>query len=174
VSFEVAVLTHSQRRLEHLCRVARDEAPPDRWGAYLFAIFDVLEAEDFAGYGGTALDGEEARSCPTSSGPRTRSPMVRREPVPSRAGPAPAPPASDLPDGPPGCLPPGWFGTATVAPGCCTAPSVSKQPHASTTPEDADAGHGDLLTGRRVGAEGGVVGRPLRRAVSADAAGEKR
>jgi hypothetical protein len=58
------VLTHSRRRLENLCRVAPDEVPTERWGAYLFATFDVLDAEDFAGYGWTTLDGEDAPLLP--------------------------------------------------------------------------------------------------------------
>jgi hypothetical protein len=58
--FEVAVLTHSQWRLDNLCRVAREEVPTECWGAYLVATFEALETEDFAGYGWTTLDGEEA------------------------------------------------------------------------------------------------------------------
>jgi hypothetical protein len=42
------VLTHSARRLEHLCRVARDELERERWDAYLFATVDALGAEDAA------------------------------------------------------------------------------------------------------------------------------
>jgi hypothetical protein len=63
-SFEVAVLSHSGQRLENLCRVARDEVPPSRWGAYLFATFEALEAEDVAGYGWTTPDGEEVPLLP--------------------------------------------------------------------------------------------------------------
>jgi len=63
-TFEVAVLTHSQRRLENLCRAVRDEVAPSRWGAYLFAMFAALAAEDFAGYGWTTPDGEEAPLLP--------------------------------------------------------------------------------------------------------------
>jgi hypothetical protein len=63
-SFEVVVLTHSARRLEHLGRVARDELEGARWDAYLFATFGALEAEDAAGGGWTTLDGEEVRLLP--------------------------------------------------------------------------------------------------------------
>ena len=58
------MLTHSRRRLENLCRVARDEVPSERWDAYLFATFEALEADDFAGYGWTTLEGEEAPLLP--------------------------------------------------------------------------------------------------------------
>ena len=40
--------------------MARDEVPSSRWDAYLLATFEALAAEDFAGYGWTTLDGEEA------------------------------------------------------------------------------------------------------------------
>src|SRR5262249_52600790 len=56
-TFEVTVLTHSRRRLENLCRVARDEIERERWDAYLFATFDALEAEDAAEGGWTTLEG---------------------------------------------------------------------------------------------------------------------
>lgn len=46
-SFEVLVLTHSQRRLQELWRTARDEVPPERWGAYSFGTFDLLEPRSF-------------------------------------------------------------------------------------------------------------------------------
>jgi hypothetical protein len=68
-SFEVAVLTHSARRLENLCRVARDELDKERWGAYLFATFEVLDAEDAAGGGWTTLDGEEVPLLPDAVWP---------------------------------------------------------------------------------------------------------
>jgi len=35
-----------QRRLEHSCRVAGDEVPSSRRGAYIFATFEALEAEE--------------------------------------------------------------------------------------------------------------------------------
>jgi hypothetical protein len=47
-SFEVLVLTHSQGRLQQLWRVARDEVPPERWGAYSFGTFDLLGPAGFA------------------------------------------------------------------------------------------------------------------------------
>jgi len=70
----VAALTHSRRRLENLCRVARDEVPTERWGAYLFATFEALEAEDFAGYGWTTLDGEEVPLLPDGVWPEEPEP----------------------------------------------------------------------------------------------------
>ena len=45
--FEVLVLTHSRPRLQQLWRVARDEVPPERWGAYSFGTFDLLEPRRF-------------------------------------------------------------------------------------------------------------------------------
>jgi hypothetical protein len=63
-SFEVVVLTHSARRLEHLCRVAGDELERERWDAYLLASFGVLDAEDVAAGGRTTLDGEEVPLLP--------------------------------------------------------------------------------------------------------------
>jgi hypothetical protein len=69
-SFEVAVLTHSQRRLESLCQGATDEVPSERWGAYLFATFDALAAEDFGGYPWTTLEGEEAPLLPDEVWPK--------------------------------------------------------------------------------------------------------
>jgi hypothetical protein len=63
--FDVAVLTHSRRRLENLCRVARVELrETERWDSYLFATFEALDAEDFAGYGWTTLDGEDVPLLP--------------------------------------------------------------------------------------------------------------
>jgi hypothetical protein len=46
-SFEVLVLTHSQPRLQQLWRAARDEVPPERWGACSFGTFDLLEPGRF-------------------------------------------------------------------------------------------------------------------------------
>jgi hypothetical protein len=63
-TFEVAVLTHSARRLENLCRVAREEVPSSRWGQYLFATLQALDAGDFAGYAWTTLDGEDVPLLP--------------------------------------------------------------------------------------------------------------
>jgi hypothetical protein len=45
--FEVLVLTHSQGRLDELWRAARDEVPPQRWSAYSFGTFDLLEPGRF-------------------------------------------------------------------------------------------------------------------------------
>lgn len=45
--FEVLVLTHSRARLQQLWRATRDEVPPERWGAYSFATFDLLEPRRF-------------------------------------------------------------------------------------------------------------------------------
>jgi hypothetical protein len=73
-TFEVAVLTHSRRRLEHLCRVARDELfQTERWDSYLFATFEALEADDFAGYGWMTLEGEEAPLLPDEVWPEERA-----------------------------------------------------------------------------------------------------
>ena len=58
------MLTHSARRLENLCRVARDELDRERWDAYLFATFDSLDAEDAAAGGWTTLAGEEVPLLP--------------------------------------------------------------------------------------------------------------
>jgi hypothetical protein len=44
--------------------VARDAVPTERWSAYIFATFEALEVEDFAGYRWTTLDGEEAPLLP--------------------------------------------------------------------------------------------------------------
>ena len=46
-SFEVVVLTCSAGRLGHLWETARAEGPEDRWDAYLFAAFDVLDPAKF-------------------------------------------------------------------------------------------------------------------------------
>jgi hypothetical protein len=46
-SFEVLMLTHSQGRLQQLWRAARDKVPPERWGAYSFGTFDLLEPSRF-------------------------------------------------------------------------------------------------------------------------------
>jgi hypothetical protein len=46
-SFEVLGLTHSQGRLQQLWRVARDEVPSERWGAYSFGTSDLLEPGRF-------------------------------------------------------------------------------------------------------------------------------
>ncbi len=45
--FEVLVLTHSHGRLQQLWRAARDEVPPERWGAYSFGTSDLLEPGRF-------------------------------------------------------------------------------------------------------------------------------
>src|SRR5439155_22990988 len=45
--FEVAVLTTSRRRLEHLWRATRHEVTDNRWRDYQFATFDVLDPEAF-------------------------------------------------------------------------------------------------------------------------------
>jgi hypothetical protein len=45
--FEVLVLTHSPQRLEHLWQSARAEIHPDRWAAYFFATFDILDPQRF-------------------------------------------------------------------------------------------------------------------------------
>ncbi len=50
--FEVFVLTHSNARLDHLWRTAREAVPPDRWEWYFFATFQVLAPD--------RLDGEDA------------------------------------------------------------------------------------------------------------------
>jgi hypothetical protein len=73
-SFKVAVLTHSARRLENLCRVARDELERERWDAYLFGTFEVLEAEDAAAGGWTTLDGEEVPLLPDEAWPEEPEP----------------------------------------------------------------------------------------------------
>ena len=73
-SFEVAVLTRARRRLEHLCRVAREEVPSSRWGAYSFATFGALEADDFGWYGWTTQDGEEAPLLPDEVWPEDPGP----------------------------------------------------------------------------------------------------
>ena len=41
--FEVAVLTASRRRLEHVWRVVRNEVKQPRWDAYLFTTFEALD-----------------------------------------------------------------------------------------------------------------------------------
>lgn len=46
-SFEVLILTHSRGRLQQLWRAARDEIPPERWDAYSFGTFDLLEPGRF-------------------------------------------------------------------------------------------------------------------------------
>jgi hypothetical protein len=45
--FEVVVLTHSRGRLDELWRAAREEVPPERWSAYSFGTFDLLEPQSF-------------------------------------------------------------------------------------------------------------------------------
>ncbi len=49
--FEVFVLTHSDARLNHLWRAARDVVPPERWEWYFFATFQVLAPDRVDGGG---------------------------------------------------------------------------------------------------------------------------
>jgi hypothetical protein len=56
--FEVLILTRSPQRLEHLWQSARAEVHPDRWEAYFFATFDILDPQRFGDEVWRNLDGD--------------------------------------------------------------------------------------------------------------------
>jgi Replication-relaxation len=60
-SFEVAILTTSRRRLEHLTAATRRELADDeeRWPGYQFASFDVLRPSTFLDVDWLGADGQE-------------------------------------------------------------------------------------------------------------------
>ena len=56
--FEVLVLTHSAKRLEHLWETARAEVHPDRWEFYFLATLDILRPQRFGDEVWRNLDGD--------------------------------------------------------------------------------------------------------------------
>lgn len=57
-TFEVYVLTSSEKRLVHLWQIAREEVPTDRWNMYYFARTKILDPARFADADWLGLDNE--------------------------------------------------------------------------------------------------------------------